>query len=78
MELGLLIENLIAIKKEADKIGLDKDYLAKMQIVEISEGKTISSRSIKFEIAKDKSGNYHVLKTDYNTHYDKTMKSLGK
>lgn len=78
MELGLLIENLIAIKKEADKLGIDKNYLSKMQVVEIHNEKTIVSKSIKLEIAKDKSGHYHILKTDYNTHYDQTIKNLGK
>lgn len=78
MEIGLLIQNLIEIKREADKIGLDKDYLSKMQIVEISSEQTIISRSIKLELAKDNSGQYHILKTDYDTHYDNVMKNLGK
>lgn len=78
MELGLLIENLISIKRESEKIGLDKEYLSKIQIVEIDNNKTIVSRSIKLELAKDRSGHYHILKTDYDTHYDKVMKNLGK
>lgn len=78
MELRILIQNLINIEKEARKENISKEKLGKLEIVERHKEKTLISKSIKFDLAKDENGNLFILKSDYGTYYDNVMENLGK
>lgn len=78
MELRILIQNLINIEKEARNENISKEKLGKLEIVERHKEKTLISKSIKFDLAKDENGNLFILKSDYGTYYDNVMENLGK
>lgn len=70
MNLGILVENILVLKKQAKEMGLSMKKLGNLEIIQKSGNRATVSESIKLSICKDTTGKFYILKDSYNTKED--------